>query len=114
VKKPFLITTVSFKIQSRLSRVPKKYKKLVRHSKKTTFVYPNKRAIRVVKSDRHFKFLRKFDYLYSSSANITKKRFDIEFATKRADIVVEDSRGLLESSSSQLLKLGRNTLKKIR
>jgi len=113
-KNPFLITTAFHKVQNSISRTPKKYKKLVRRSKKTTFIYPNKKAIRVVKDDVHIDFLKEFDFLYSSSANKTNEKFDRDYAYTKADIIIEDNRGLYESLPSAIMKIGKKTLKKIR
>ncbi|HIO90951.1 MAG TPA: Sua5 YciO YrdC YwlC family protein [Campylobacterales bacterium] len=113
-KNPFLITTAFHIVQKTLSRTPKKYKKLVRRSCKTTFIYPNKKAIRVVKDVMHKNFLKEFDFLYSSSANKTKEKFDKEYAYEKADIIIEDSRGFYETSPSTIIKIGKKTLEKIR
>lgn len=113
-KKQFLITTTTHKVQNRLSRTPKKYKKLVRRSSKTTFIYPNKKAIRVVKDEKHRNFLKEFDFLYSSSANKTNKKFNLNFALEKADVIIEDERGFFENKPSSIMKLGKKTLEKIR
>jgi len=113
-QKPFLITTNSLHRVKQLSRTPKIHKKKVRKSKKTTFIYPNKKAIRVVRDTKHMLFLRKFDYLYSSSANKNKENFSLEYAKDKSDVIVEDSRGFSENQPSQLIKLGKKTLEKIR
>ena len=51
LNQPCLICVSKFKNLQNFSRVPKKYKNLIRRSKKTTFIYPNLKAIRVVKDD---------------------------------------------------------------
>ena len=112
--KPFLLTTTTFKTLKNLSRVPKQHKKTVRRAKKTTFIYPNNKAIRVVKDDIHEKFLKDFDYLYSTSANRSGKDFDEEFAKNIADVIVEDRRGFSQEKSSSLVKLSKNKKTKLR
>ncbi|MDR1008242.1 MAG: Sua5 YciO YrdC YwlC family protein [Campylobacteraceae bacterium] len=96
------------------ARVPSKYKNLVRRAKKTTFILQNGFSFRLVKDDAHATLLRKTGWLYSTSANETGKRFDMEFAKSKADIIIEDERGFFESAPSAILKLGRKHLKKIR
>ena len=111
---PCLITTTTFKTLKNLVRVPLKYKKEVRRAKKTTFIYQNKKAIRVVKDGYHYRFLKKFDYIYSTSANKTGKSFDEEFATSIVDIAVLDERSFSENFPSKLIKLSKSLKKKLR
>ncbi len=111
---PFLICVDSFEKLKKLSRVPKEHKKLIRRVKKTSFLYTNKRAIRVVKEHRHVQFLKKFNFLYSTSANKHKRRFNLEFALSKAEIIVEDSRGFYEKSGSNIFKLGKSKLQRLR
>jgi tRNA A37 threonylcarbamoyladenosine synthetase subunit TsaC/SUA5/YrdC len=111
--KPFIKVCDSFRSLSRFTRVPLKYRKMVRHSKKTTFVYNNE-AIRVVKDKEHLKFLKKLKWSYSTSANLSGDSFDKDFAIKMADVVVHDSRGFCENSASKIYKLHKNRIKKLR
>ncbi|SMC09224.1 Sua5/YciO/YrdC/YwlC family protein [Nitratiruptor tergarcus] len=112
--KPFLIAVSSLKNLQKFVRVPKKHKNLVRRAKKTTFIYPNGKALRVINSGEHYKFLQKFCWFYSTSANESGKRFEREWAIKRADIVVEDWRGLYESEPSKIFKLSKKRVVKVR
>lgn len=73
-----------------LARIPKSFKNLVRRSKKTTFIYPNNQAIRIVKECKHANFLSKNGYFYSSSANKHGKEFDEEWARSVADIILDE------------------------
>ena len=113
-KKPFLISVDSFETLKKFVRVPKKYKKFVRRSQKTTFVYPKGLALRVVKDKSHLKFLKKFRWLYSTSANFSGKKFNLDFAFKVADIVVKDERGFFEGKPSKIVKLGKANKKRLR
>src|SRR5574344_2240399 len=71
-----LATIDSFKTLQKYARVPKKYRKIVRNSKKTTFIYPNLNSFRVINKDEPFyNFIKKFKLLSSTSANYTKKSF---------------------------------------
>jgi tRNA A37 threonylcarbamoyladenosine synthetase subunit TsaC/SUA5/YrdC len=112
--KQFLITTTTFKTLKSLARVPKRHKKMVRRAKKTTFIYQNEKAVRVIKESSHDKFLKKFNYLYSTSANESGKSFDKDFAFSKADIIVEDRRGFSEENPSKLIKLSKKLKKKLR
>ena len=112
--KPFLLTTTTFKSLKNLARVPKKHKKTVRRAKKTTFIYPNNKAIRVIKDNSHEKFLKDFDYLYSTSANKSGKDFEEEFAKNIADVIVSDQRGFSQKKASSLIKLSKKIKKKLR
>lgn len=109
---PCLITTSRFYELNTLVRVPKRYKNLVRRSKKTTFLYPNTQAIRVVKWHEHSKFLDKMGFMYSSSANLHKEKFDFKIASKIADIVVD--KNFSEQKPSSIIKLSKIRVKKIR
>ena len=49
-----LKTVDSFSSLKEFTRVPKKYRKIVRNSKKTTFIYPNSNSFRVINKDEPF------------------------------------------------------------
>ena len=112
--KPFLIEAATLQELQRFARVPKRWKNMVRRASRTTFVYPNGQALRVVKDEWHLRFLRRFGWMYSTSANQSGKSFDEGWARSQADVVVEDPRGLFEGEPSQLIKVGKNRKKKIR
>lgn len=113
--KPHLFTVNRFEKLTKLARIPNVHKKRVRRSHKTTFVYPNNKAIRVVSAEsRHAHFLKHFDYLYSTSANKHQCSFDREFAFEKADIIIEDRDGLYEGKSSNIFKLGKNRIQRLR
>ncbi len=95
------------------TRVPNAHKNAIRQSKKTTFIIKN-RAFRVVKDERHKRLISKFKWLYSTSANESNKSYDRDFCFSKADIIIEDSRGLYESSSSTIYKLTNSKKIKLR
>lgn len=104
----------SFKTLQENIRVPKKFRKIVRNSTKTTFIYPNKEAFRVVDIDsQHKKFLQKFHTLYSTSANITQYNFNEEFAITSADIIVYNQE-FREAIPSSIYKISKSKKIKIR
>jgi tRNA A37 threonylcarbamoyladenosine synthetase subunit TsaC/SUA5/YrdC len=111
---PFLICTATFLEQKRHSRTPKAFRKMVRRSRKTTFLYPNGQAIRVVKEGAHHRFLKRFDFLYSTSANRHGAAFDLSYAKSHADVIVEDSSGFSAKEASAILRLGKTKITKLR
>lgn len=115
ISKKILHTVNSFKILNENTRVPKKFRKKVRNSKKITFIYPNLKSFRVVnKNSNFYDFINKFKILYSTSANKTAENFNQDFATIGADIIVEDKRSFYETKASSIIKLSKKTLKIVR
>ncbi|MCV6606863.1 MAG: Sua5 YciO YrdC YwlC family protein [Campylobacterales bacterium] len=109
-----LMTVGSFKDLKKETRVPKEFKKQVRRSKKTTYIYPNN-AYRVVSKDSSYRDLLKQEGgLYSTSANETGQGFDKKWAEEMADVIIEDKKGLVENSGSKIYRLRKNKIKKIR
>ena len=113
-KQPFIICVSDFKKLKKLTRIPKKYKNLVRRSKKTTFIYPNGLAIRVINHGDHYQFLKKFDFLFSTSANEHKKDFDLQYAMNNADIIIYPEDGFKLNNPSKIVKLNSHHLQYIR
>ena len=93
-------------------RVPNRFKKQIRRAKKTTFIYPNGESFRVVKEKRHLEFLKKFIWMYSTSANLTGKKFDQNWAIEKADIIVGNN--FFEGEPSTIYKLSKTKIKKVR
>ena len=106
--KKILHTVDSFNTLTQYTRVPKDFRKKVRNSKRTTFIYPNTKSFRVVNKDSNFyDFINKFGILYSTSANKTTESFNKDFATIGADTIVEDKRGFYETKASTIIKLSK-------
>ncbi len=113
--KKILHTVDSFKTLKEHTRIPKKFRKIVRKSKKTTFIYPNEKSFRVIpKEDKFYSFISKFSTLYSTSANLTSKSFELDFALKSCDIIVYTKDEFSEKSSSSIYLLKKNKMNKIR
>ena len=113
--KKILHTVDSFKTLQEQTRVPKKFRKRVRNSKKTTFIYPNKKSFRVIpKENKFYSFISKFNTLYSTSANLTSKNFEMDFALKNCDLIVYTKDGFSEKSSSSIYLLTKNKMNRIR
>ena len=105
----------SFKTLKTQTRIPKKFRKFIRNSKNSTFIYPNNCSYRVVeKNSLHHNFIKKFGILYSTSANITKNSFDKEYASQNCDVCIEDNLGYFESTPSNIYKINNNKIHKIR
>ncbi|NCB13523.1 MAG: Sua5 YciO YrdC YwlC family protein [Erysipelotrichia bacterium] len=113
--KKILNTVDSFSTLNKNTRVPKKFRKKVRNSKKTTFIYPNGHSFRVVdKNSDFYNFIHKFGVLYSTSANKTTEKFERDFAQNGAEIIVEDKRGFYETKASTIIKLSKKQSLKLR
>lgn len=112
LNQPCLICVSKFKNLQNFSRVPKKYKNLIRRTKKTTFIYPNSQAIRVVRDHPHAKLLDKLGWVYSTSANPHKKGFDIEFAVANADIIIDTK--FTPAPASKIYKISKTNIRRIR
>ena len=103
------------KTLSENTRIPNKYKNKVRRSKKTTFIYPNKKAFRVVDNQsNHNIFLKRFGKFYSTSANYTGESFEYNFAFENCDISVENKDGFSETTPSKIFMINNFSIKRIR
>lgn len=112
--KHFVSVTASFKILKTLCRVPVMHRRQVRRSEKTSFGYTNGRAIRVVKDARHARFVKPFEWFYSTSANEKALSYSEAFAFSKSDIIVEAREGLYEGEASRIYRLGRAAKKRMR
>jgi tRNA A37 threonylcarbamoyladenosine synthetase subunit TsaC/SUA5/YrdC len=114
-KQKNLMALDSFKILKTYVNIPKKFRKLIRNSKNTTFIYKNSKSFRVVdKNSNHHRFIKKFSSLYSTSANKTKKDFNINFAFNNCDIAIFSKDDFFQTKPSKIYKLYKNKLLKIR
>ncbi len=114
INTPCIQVVSSFKELKSLVRVPSSHKNLVRKSSKTTFIYPNKISVRVVREGLHVEFLKQKGALYSTSANITTQSFDETYARKAVDEVIENEGGFFEASPSKIYKISKNKISKVR
>jgi tRNA A37 threonylcarbamoyladenosine synthetase subunit TsaC/SUA5/YrdC len=112
--KPFIKVYKDFKsFKDDGKRVPKKRKKLVRRSTKTTFILGDF-SFRVTKPPLHSELLRAIPWFYSTSANRSGERFERAFCEAKADIIIEDINGLRESISSRLIKINAKKWRRLR
>jgi tRNA A37 threonylcarbamoyladenosine synthetase subunit TsaC/SUA5/YrdC len=94
-------------------RVPPKYRTAVRRAKKTTFIARN-RAFRIVSDTEHHRFLQRYGWMYSTSANPSGCAYKRSFCEAEADIIVEDPGGLHEAPPSSIVRLGRTKRRSVR
>ncbi|OCL86016.1 hypothetical protein AAX26_01667 [Aliarcobacter thereius] len=115
INQKILKTVDSFTTLKEFTRVPKNFKRLVRLSIKTTFIYPNLNSFRVISKDSSFhSFIKKFKILSSTSANKTKNSYEYDFAIDNSDIEVVEKNGLFETSSSKIYRLYKKRLRRMR
>lgn len=95
------------------NRIPNRYKKLVRNATKTTFIVKNK-AFRISRPHLDSQILKNYTWQYSTSANESTKNFDRVFCESKADIIIENSDGLHEKTSSRLLKINNKKIRRLR
>ena len=114
LNQPILREVDSLETLKSFVRVPKIHKNRVRRSKKTTFIFPNGESFRVVRDSRHLEFLKKFKWMYSTSANLHGKNFNEKWAREAADVIVEDKRGFVEGKASNIYKLSKSKITKVR
>lgn len=115
VGQKILQTLDSFETLNNMTRVPKNFRRRVRRSTKSTFIYPNLKSFRVIsKDDSFYSFISKFSNLYSTSANITSKSFDYDFAYKNSDVIIYSKSEFNEKNSSSIYKISKKKVLKIR
>ncbi len=111
--KPFLKTFASFKTYKPGGRVPSRFKRELRRSKRTTYIIKNE-ALRIVSHGAYHDLLKPYGWLCSTSANASGTWYDATFAFSAADIVIEDAWGLFEAAPSRIYKLNRIKKRRIR
>ena len=94
-------------------RVPNRHKSSLRRAKKTSFITKDT-AFRISKNILHSQVLRDLKWNYSTSANESGKRFNMEFCEQKADIIIQNRDGLSENTSSSLYKLTKHKKRRLR
>lgn len=112
--KAILQTSASIFEIKKICRIPQIINKQIRRVRKTSFIFPNGEAFRVVRDSKHKEFLEQFGLMYSSSANISGFGFDKDFAFNVADIIILDRREIYENKPSNIFKIKKNNIQKIR
>lgn len=111
--KPFLKVYADFKILRNDIRIPSMHKRLVRYSRKTTFVVKDQ-AFRYVDEANHSRVIARYGWLYSTSANESGKSYDEAFCQSFSDLIIEDYRGLSEKNASKIFRLTPLQIKQLR
>ena len=94
------------------TRVPTLHKNRVRRAKKSTFIFPNGNSYRVVHNTSHLLLLKRFGWLYTTSANQSGEAYNEIFAKKAASVVVTPQEAVQKASN--IYKLSTYSLKRIR
>ncbi len=110
--KHYIKALPSFKTLKSFTRVPNSHKNRIRRSKKTTFIMPSGHSYRVVQDKHHLLLLNRLGWAYTTSANLSSEAYDESFAKENADVIITPLKQ--KSSASNIYKLGKNTLKRIR
>ena len=112
--KPFIKVFQSFKaLKNNNIRIPNRRKKIFRRAKKTTFIVKNQ-AFRVAPYSLDSQLLRNLEWSYSTSANESGQQYERSFCEQKADIIIEDKRGLFEGEASKLYKINNRIIKRLR
>ena len=111
--KKYIRVVKDLKTLKSFTRVPNRYKNLIRRSTKKTFIMPNRRSFRVVKGSKHNLLLDRLDYAFSSSANLSGEAYNREYAFSKAEVIIGEpnSKNL---NPSKIYKLGVESIKSIR
>jgi len=110
--KHYIKAVNSLQTLKNFTRVPSSHKNKVRRANKTTFIMPNGHSYRVVQNKHHLLLLNRLNWAYTTSANLSSEAYDESFAKKSADIVITPLKQ--KSSASDIYKLGKTSLKRIR
>lgn len=111
--KPFLKAYADLHRLGNDIRIPITHRHRVRHSQRTTFIVKHQ-AFRCVRVGEHSHLIKRYGWFYSTSANESGKHYDPVFCHSVCDWIIEDSRGLFETSASRIYKLGQTRFKKLR
>ena len=93
------------------SRVPKRFRNMVRRSKRSTFIIGGE-SFRVVDDDKHLLLLNRMKWAYTTSANLSGCEYDEGFARGGADVIILPLRK--NKNSSSIYKIGKGKIQKIR
>lgn len=111
--KPFLKTFASLGEYKKSGRIPGRFKRELRRTAKTTYVVKGQ-AFRIVTGGSYHRVLKLYGWLYSTSANAAGERYDPAFALEKADVIIEDERGLYEDVPSNIYRINKKIKRRIR
>ncbi len=111
--KLFITTLPSLDKLNGLTRVPSAHASRVRRSGKTTFIMPSGDSYRIVQDTTpHNLLLNRLGWAYSTSANMSGKKYDEKFARKSTDVIVAPLKH--NGQASSLFKLGKRKIQRLR
>ena len=93
-------------------RVPKKYRKVVRRAKKTTFVLSKDYSFRVIRESSHLLLIKRLKEAYTTSANRSGEEFNLEYAKSKADVIIYPLNRL--DNPSKIYKLTKSKIERLR
>ncbi|MEA3419927.1 MAG: Sua5 YciO YrdC YwlC family protein [Campylobacterota bacterium] len=96
------------------TRVPEKHKNRVRRAKRATFVFPDGYSYRIIREPGHLQLIKKFGWMYTTSANLSGDEFDETFAREAADVIVGSPSRRDNYQASSIVKLNNIRMKRIR
>lgn len=111
--KNYIKALPSLKALKKQTRVPNKYKNLLRKAKKTSFII-NGISYRIIKNHPHTLLLERLGWAYTTSANLSGESYDEEFAKISADVVVSFPTKKNSMSASKIYRLGCCRMKRVR
>lgn len=112
--KHYIKAIASLKQLKAFSRVPQIHKNRLRRSQKTTFIFPNGESYRIIRDKQHLQLVEKFGWLYTTSANLSGREYDEEFAKSVADVIIESPYKKSLNPASSIIKLKHKKIVKIR
>ena len=110
--KKYIKAINSLKTLKQHTRVPNRFKNQIRRQNKATFILPNDNSYRVIKDKKHLQLLDRLKWAYATSANLSGREYDEEFAIKNADVIIYPLNQ--SSKSSTIYKINNIQIKRIR
>ncbi len=110
--KHYIKAISSLKELKKSTRVSNIHKNRVRRAKKTTFIIKSK-SYRIVKNKNHLLLLDRLKWAYTTSANLSGKEYDKEFAKNSCDVEIS-FKSSSNSSASKIYKLNNLRISRIR
>ncbi|MDY0195317.1 MAG: Sua5/YciO/YrdC/YwlC family protein [Sulfurovaceae bacterium] len=110
--KKFIKAVNSLDTLKSMTRVPDMHKKMVRRATKSTFIIKDE-SFRVINDEHHLLLLDRLQWAYTTSANLSGKEIDVQFALQNADIIIYPLNEK-RSKASQIFRLGTKKIKRLR
>ena len=110
--KHYITALSSLKSLTIRTRIPRAHRRRLRRSRRESYILPSGRSYRIIRDARHLLLLKRLEWAYTSSANLSEAPYDEAYARRVADVVVEP----LEPprTPSRIYRLGRQKMKRLR